>query len=244
MKRSASYGVRSLGDFEYNGFEVVEGEIADAVYVGEGDLFERAADLFMKGNENRETFTKSNTGLMREIEGLEEKIEGMVEPFFDDEDLSFALVCAADTGDMWLRYDVVDVDSFMSDGRGYPSLAMETARDAMKSGAGAYRVLLTDKEFGDYEGDLNPRGLGHVTVSERLPEEDSGVAYKLVYAGDLEICERVRELVSEIGRREFLKKGLYDVRVSYTSDTLALYKEIEGLTGLNSLSWVERMMEM
>ena len=241
---STSTVTSALGENTYAGFSVVPGLVDGGIYAGEGELFDRVSALFMKCNEMRESFLKQDGDLRREIEGLEEKIEGMVDPFFDDEALSFALVCVADTGDMWLRYDVVDVDDLLSDGSCYPSVAMENARDAMRSGEGAYRVLLTDSEFGDSVKDVNPRGLGYVSVSAGLPEESSGVSYKLVYAGDLEMCEQVIELVLEIGVRERVKRRVYDERVLYTTGALKLYREIEDLTGLDSTVWTLRMMEM
>lgn len=237
----------AFGEDTYAGFSVVPGFVDGGIYAGEGELFERVSALFLECNELRESFLKQDGDLRREIEGLEEKIEGMVDPFVSDEEdvrMIFAFVCAAEMGDMWLRYDVVDVDELLSDGSCYPSVAMENARDAMRSGAGAYRVLLTDSEFGDSVKDVNPRGLGYVSVSAGLPEDSSGVTYKLVYAGDLEMCEQVCELVLEIGVRERLKRRVYDERVLYTRGALKLYREIEELTGMTSLVWTSQMMEM
>lgn len=198
-------------------FDVVEGEVEGALYIGEGDVMDAVnkvvieyGHVFYGSALSKRSFNKTYEFLDGRIAELKASLveEGVV---FDE-------VEAMESAEL-----------------------LEAGSETL---AGVCHVILTDVLFGNAKTDFNPRGLGYIEVVDEVSTDaiESGVRYKVVYTGTEASSTFVYRLLLCVGKRIEFEQMEESLRREFARFTSSLKQELSDVTGV-SLETIESKLE-
>lgn len=215
IKKPFYLGDEELGTFVV--FDVVEGEVAGALYVGDGDMMVSLKKFVINYGDTLFWDTLNTRSLNTSYGELDRRITELKALLAED----------------GIVFDEVEAMT-----------STELLEDGLERVEGVYHVILTDVGFGNAKLDFNPRGLGYIGVVTEVSNSSiaSGVRYKVMYTGTEASSKDVKSLLLCVGKRMELEQLEAQDRREFLRVTDSLKQELSELTGV-ALETIEEKLE-